>query len=216
MVVIGKLIDISNQRFGRWMAIKPSNETGTDRGKKWLCLCDCGTEKYVRGTDLRFGYTKSCGCLKNENIGNRRRTHGMSNTLLYEIWKSMKARCYRKTSKDYPNYGGAGIRVCDEWKEDFIAFHTWAVQNGYKDHLTIERIDPYRNYEPSNCTWIPNDQQALNRRNSRRFEYERKNYSMRELSEKFNINYNTFRAYIGDGKSVEQIIEHFNKTKERL
>lgn len=207
---MSRMIDITGKRFGRLVAIEPSKDKATNESKKWLCECDCGTKKYIRSSDLRFGKVTSCGCWKDEKTRNRFKVHGKSNTLQYEIWKSMKQRCYNSNNKDYPNYGGRGIKVCDEWKDDFLTFYHWAKYNGYKRHYTIERINPSGNYEPSNCTWIPNEQQALNRKTTRVIEYQGNNYSMREISEKFNVNYNTFRDYINKGKTPEEIINHFN------
>lgn len=122
----------------------------------------------------------------------------------------MRRRCKRETCKDFQNYGGRGITVCESWDKDFQSFYDWSMQNGYREHLTIERIDCNGNYEPSNCTWIENEKQALNRRNTKNYVYLGEYYSVRELSEKFSINYNTFRDYLNKGKSVEQIIKNFN------
>ncbi len=104
------------------------------------------------------------------------KTHGLSSKCgrLYPLWKSIKYRCYCKTAKDYSNYGGRGIKMCDEWKNDFKAFHDWAIENGYKEEktdkglnvLTIDRIDVNGNYEPSNCRFVTNKEQAKNKRNA--------------------------------------------------
>lgn len=80
-------------------------------------------------------------------------THGCSDTKLYECWKNIKSRCYNKNNDRYPHYGGKGVIVCDEW-QDFVNFKQWAENNGYSENLTIDRIDPELNYEPSNCRWL--------------------------------------------------------------
>ena len=88
----------------------------------------------------------------------------LSATGLYSIWCGMKTRCYNQKSLEYSNYGGRGIKVCDEWKNDFKAFYNWAMSNGYEDSLTIDRINPFANYEPSNCRWATYEEQAANKR----------------------------------------------------
>lgn len=206
---MSRMIDITGKRFGRIVAIEPSKEIATNKSKKWICKCDCGTVKEIRSSDLRFGKVTSCGCWKDEKTSKRFKTHGKSNTLIYNIWTSMKGRCYRKTSKDYPNYGGRGIRICDEWKDSFMNFYNWSVANGYEERLTIDRIDPNGNYEPSNCRWIENEKQALNRRNSKYYEYDGLSLSAREWSEKLNINYNTMRDYLNRDMTVEEILNNF-------
>ncbi|MCR6112727.1 hypothetical protein HXA35_20565 [Bacillus sp. A301a_S52] len=128
-----------------------------------LCVCECGKEREVRLEYLRSGHTKSCGCILKELSNRIRKTHGLTGTRLYRIWSGMKARCYNKNRKSYKTYGALGVSVCEEWK-DFEPFYKWAMNNGYKSNLTIERIDPYGNYEPSNCTWIPFEEQAKNKR----------------------------------------------------
>lgn len=120
--------------------------------------------------------TTSCGCFHKEIVGSMNRKHGLYNKCgrLYSLWKSIRYRCYSKNSKDYGKYGGRGIIMCDEWKEDFKAFHDWAIANGYKEEktdkglniLTIDRIDVNGNYEPSNCRFVTNAVQARNKRNS--------------------------------------------------
>lgn len=122
------------------------------------------------------GTTTSCGCYHKEVVGSINRKHGLFDKCgrLYQLWKSIRYRCYSETSKDYKNYGGRGIKMCDEWKDDFRAFHDWSIANGYKEEkteaglniLTIDRIDLNGNYEPSNCRFITNAEQARNKRNT--------------------------------------------------
>jgi hypothetical protein len=155
-----KYKDITGQRFGRLLVIKPLgiNKHGV---YEWLCKCDCGKEIIVIGTSLRSGNTRSCGCYK-PNF-----RHGKHDTRLHHIWGGMKQRCNDKNCKSYINYGGRGVSVCDEWSNDFMAFYTWALQNGYNDSLQIDRIDVNGNYEPLNCRWVTLNENKSNRRISK-------------------------------------------------
>jgi hypothetical protein len=146
-----KLLNITGKRFFRLVVIK--QERSSKAGKTmWLCQCDCVKNVIVSGYNLKSGHTKSCGCFKSETKANLK--HGQCYTRLYHIWCSMKRRCYAKEHKEYSNYSGRGIKICDEWINDFDMFSKWAFVNGYADNLTIDRINNDGNYEPNNCQWI--------------------------------------------------------------
>lgn len=160
-------IEMINVVFGRLKVISEAEPT-KDNHKRWLCQCDCGKKTIVDGRDLRKDSTKSCGCLLKEEVKKRNiklnTKHGDAHTRLYHIWQNMKDRCYRSRNKRYKYYGGRGIKVCDEWF-DYISFKLWALNNNYKENLTIDRIDVNGNYEPSNCRWITIQEQQKNKRN---------------------------------------------------
>lgn len=133
--------------------------------------------------------------------------HGMYGTRLYEIWRGIKKRCYLKTHIHYKNYGGRGIIMCDEWKNDFKIFYDWSKNNGYKDKLTIDRINNNGNYCPENCRWITIKEQGLNKRTNVFLIYNGEKHTISEWSKIIKINAQTICERRKRGWSDEKIIE---------
>lgn len=159
---MGKFVDLIGKRFGRLTVIC---KDGIDKqgGAVWLCECKCGNVKPICSRNLIHSNVQSCGCLTQDVAREAKTTHGFSNTRLYNIWEGIKRRCLSDKHSRYYDYGGRGIKVCEEWK-CFEPFKDWAMINGYSENLTIERKNVNGNYEPSNCTWATKEEQAHNTR----------------------------------------------------
>lgn len=159
-----KIEFISGEVYGSIMLTGKGYSTFvSDRKRRFLeCLCECGKIIYVASDSIRRGLTKSCGC---QNQGNT--THGLSYHPLYTNWMAMKMRCFNTEVINYMDYGGRGITVCDEWKDNFKAFYDWCIAKGWKKGLTVDRFQNNDgNYEPSNCRLATRRDQDRNKRNS--------------------------------------------------
>lgn len=141
-------------------------------------------------------------------------THGKRNTRLYDIWHGMKNRCYNENNDRYRDYGGKGTTICNEWKNDFQSFYDWSMANGYKDNLTIDRMDTDGNYEPSNCRWITNKEQQNNRTDNHYITFNGETRTLKEWSELLDVNYSTLNHRITQyGWSTEKALT--TKVRER-
>ena len=170
------------EKYGKLTIIKRLENVGYH--KYYLCQCDCGSQKRVRYQHLKDGKIKSCTCIRKAMIT----THNMCHTRLNNIWRSMKQRCLNIKNTGYSYYGGRGIKICDEWLNDFQAFYNWAINNGYEEHLTLDRINTNGNYEPSNCRWVTKKEQANNTRKNRIIFYNDEVYTLSQLAEKLKVN----------------------------
>lgn len=182
------------RKFDRLKVIEELPNRDKHRHILFKCVCDCGNYVSVLGTDLRNGRTKSCGCLQKEKAKEANTKHGKGNSRLYRIYYAMINRCYRTNNVNYGNYGGRGIVVCDEWKHDFEAFYNWAINNNYRENLTIDRIDLDGNYEPNNCKWITYKEQNNNKRNNVKITYNGKTQTLKQWADELGLNYSTLKS----------------------
>lgn len=201
--------DLSGQRFGRWLVLEQAeSEIRSDnrRIRKWLCVCDCGTTRAVREQSLKSGRSKSCGCYHSDimpAVGrDANTTHGMSDSRIYRIYKHMRNRCENQNDISYCNYGARGISVCDEWKT-FEPFYKWAMQSGYKDSLSIDRIDVNSGYSPENCRWSDATEQAINRRSTRLYQYNGESHCISEWASLYNMNYKKLWKRLHNGWDIQ-------------
>ncbi|WP_455797214.1 hypothetical protein [Clostridium butyricum] len=212
--------DLTGQKFDLLTVIEFSHREAGSNGKYryyWKCKCECGNEVIRRADGLKDKGVKSCGCYRkkicHDNFinNNPRKSHGMTNTRLYKIYSKIKERCYYEKYPEYYLYGGRGIRMCDEWKEDFMNFYNWSMSHGYKDNLSIDRKDFNGNYEPSNCRWADDITQANNKRNNIKLTYNGETHTLPEWSRKLNLPYSTLADIRKKGKSVEEILNPIKK-----
>lgn len=167
------LVDRKGHKYGRLTVLRQLKKR---RGNRvyWYCRCDCGKHTAVSSGNLSSGVVKSCGCLSLDISTERLTTHGLSideatgdHPKLYRVWTQMRQRCTNPNNHNYKYYGARGIKRCPEW-DDYEKFYEWSMANGYEEGLTIDRIDPDGDYEPSNCRWVDHVVQQNNRRNSRK------------------------------------------------
>lgn len=193
-------------KYGRLTVLERFYPSG--KGNAYCrCLCDCGNEKCVRETHLKSGKIRSCGCLSAELASKRNKTHGERRTRLYRIWTNMKARCNNSKASRYEHYGGRGITVCEDWQKSFATFRDWALENGYTDTLTIDRIDNDGNYAPDNCRWTTAQEQARNTSKNHKVEFNGEVRCITEWADIFGIDRGTLLYRINIAKmSIEQAV----------
>lgn len=165
---MGRFIDLAGKRFGRLVVVRRSKERASDKHIRWDCQCDCGSEAVVIGHLMRYGLTKSCGCLSKQITGDMSRTHGRSKTRTYRIWKGMRRRCNAPSAAHFEYYGGRGISVHPRWE----TFENFLEDMGEcPAGSSLDRVDNSKNYEPGNCRWATIQTQARNMRSNRLIEY---------------------------------------------
>ena len=214
-----KIEDLTGRKFSSLAVIKRVGDRHFKCGateRRWLCLCDCGTETEVSSGHLKSGRVKSCGCSRKYRFYPSGKVYISELAKItikkkeYErissIWSKMRNRCYNPQDIKYKHYGGRGIEVCDEWKESAIPFYLWAVENGYKDGLTIERKDVNGDYKPSNCCWVTNREQQNNRRNNVFIEYLGERLTIAQWSRVTGLSKETISNRIKKGLPAKKVL----------
>lgn len=202
--------DLIGQKFEHLTVIARGKDKYSKKGQRrkyWICECDCDNKTIieVREDCLISKHTKSCGCSKKNNGGQI--THGMTGTRIHNVWRSMKGRCYNPNNTIYKYYGGRGIKICEEWLNDFQKFYKWAMENGYNDNLTIERKNVNGNYEPNNCKWATRIEQANNKNSNHFLEFNGEIHTIAEWGRITRINQNIIERRINDlGWSVKDAL----------
>lgn len=210
--------DITGKRFGYWTVIQRDKPHPNTRNSYWICRCDCGEVRAVNRSTLISGRSKSCGCMPIKRTGINK-THGLSNTRIYKEWLSMRQRTKIVTGKTAKSYSLRGIHVCDEWENDFISFYAWAIENGYNDSLTIDRIDNDKGYCPDNCRWVTIEEQQSNKQNTVLVDYGGEKWCLRTLCESVGFPYKTaHRRYLrmmnrGDTIDTNKLIAPVDESK---
>ena len=214
-----KPLELTGQRFNRLTVIsKAENRNGFTY---WNCICDCGNIKTVKGVSLTKGYTKSCGCYSRELTAKRNKDNAdgkFRDERLYRIFYGMMTRCYNPNESEYLRYGGRGISVCKEWRNNFFAFQEWALNNGYNETLTIDRINNDGDYEPNNCHWATMKQQSNNRRSNLQLTFNGETKSASEWSEIVGLNRSVIYGRIKHNWSVKDalttpLMEQYSRKK---
>lgn len=201
-------IDLAGQRFGRLTVKQRINERTKCGHIQWICICDCENEVTVTTGHLRDGGCRSCGCLQKEAVGAVNLKHGLSYSPEYTVWEHLKSRCYNENNASYPDYGGRGITVCEEWRNSFEAFYR---DMGPRPSLSysIERKNNEEGYCKNNCYWATRDEQNNNRRNTLHYEYQGKTKPLsdwcNELGVKYGAVYNRLRKGMNFDDAVADV-----------
>lgn len=215
---MGKENNLIGQKFGKLTVVEKSENKGPHRETKWYCKCDCGNPNLIEvlGYKLRNGHTKSCGCYRIEQsslAGKSSFIHHGTGTRLYKIYDGMKQRILNSNCYNYKNYGGRGIKICDEWLESFENFRNWALNNGYQDDLTIDRKDVNGDYCPENCRWATPKEQSNNKRTNHFIEYNEERHTISEWAKILNLPYNVVVGKIRRYGDKEGLSILFNRNE---
>ena len=213
--MIGKFEDLTGMVFGRLTVIECGRDYISPSGRRrpaWKCICECGKEKTICASNLKSGTTTSCGCFQRENMSRLKKTHGgyANDESLFRVWCNIRKRCLSAKSHNYTDYGGRGITICEQWISDYTAFREWAVSNGYRKGLSIDRINVDGNYSPENCRWTNSVTQQNNRRCNINVTYQNQTHTLKEWSRIRDINYQTLYTRYKLGWVIPRMLNYID------
>lgn len=213
-------VNLDGYSFGCFTVIKEAPHHIRADGKKvrvWECRCVCGNTRLLNKQEIMSQKRKSCGCKHDEYARAQATVHGDSHKRLHNIWSGMRSRCYNQNEYHYRWYGERGIKMCDEWVDNYVAFKEWAVNNGYSDTLTIDRINVDGDYCPDNCRWVTMKAQCNNRTDNHRVSVFGGLYTLSQLEEKTGIKQETIRRRLKRGWSAEEAVtKSVRRNKEKI
>ena len=186
--------DLTGKKYGRLLVIGKAD--ALNGHTRWLCKCDCGKECIVHSSSLKSGNTKSCGCYRIENAKKLYSGVRQNDKHLYAVWSGIKQRCRNSNNKSYCNYGGRGIKICDEWADNYEPFYNWAMRSGYRSGLEIDRIDCNGDYCESNCRFVQRETQANNKRNVMLYTINGVTKTLPQWCREYNQDYYTVRQRV--------------------
>lgn len=214
-------MDLTGKHFGKLTVIcrGPDRINKSGKSVRWKCICECGVETLVDGRHLKNGHTKSCGCEKQisaQKMGKQQATHNRYPTRLYHIWNGLKMRCQNKNNDRFSAYGGRGITVCAEWAGSFETFRDWALANGYRDDLSIDRINVNGDYCPENCRWVSMKTQCENRSNNNLLKLDGETQPVSVWAERIGVSADLLYSRKRKGWTDEQILKTPSRKKKGI
>ena len=195
-----KSLNLVGRRFGALVVLSEAERRKYVR--YWACRCDCGVTTEVDQGALRRGRTSSCGCKRARLISANRKTHGKTRTKLYSVWSAMRNRCINPRYPQFYLYGGRGIRVCSAWSR-YPVFESWAIEAGYQEGLSIDRIDNDGDYSPANCRWVDSFEQGRNKRNNRFITHNGETKTLSEWARAHGLAVNVLHSRLKTGWSIK-------------